>query len=570
MADGSDAMLALLARTQADFAGQAARSEAPETQAGEVVPERLEVLRDLQYTVGAEPVAAQERLLAEALEVPEFRDVLRRPDQRRATPDAIGVDALYELLSDLLSLDGGPDARRAFSRRPEPGELSPWSRLVKARLRRLGLLIDPVPMQPWGRDDDTALAYLAMLIRGDEDTPGPERRDLWQVAHEVPGAQAAEWIGISGDAALMLDMLRSSPKWRDRWFVARNGGDSQLAGQDWDRLSIEPDGSFHPPRLWRIRPRNPRALDPEAQLKDMGNGLGIRLIKIRLWQLGYYDGDLTGTHFGTGTRQLFISLGDADELPDAHGHLEHFLAGLGETVFAINPHWLHFRMIRSIDAAREAGAEVPDTALYETLAANRITRQDADALRAETAALRASQQDKQPPRIFRTPLRMMRLAYHAVRRRLSRLGRRISELTAPLRNLLLAPVAGFRRLAERLHSALRQFTHFVIGQPVGVGQLDKGRISAISARFCLDRDAEVIALGATEHRAALLPAYRAHLTALSDSLALGLRLGVTVIAVVTAPHLGFLALVKLAFQLLGILRDAVAARTGQPLVRRAG
>jgi len=572
-------METLIKRAQERYAEEAeAASPGPVPQ---VAPDRLEVLRDLQYLIdgSTDPAAAERRLFSEALETPEFRETLGRPNSaKHGEWDEIGAEALYEMLAELLSFDGGPQARAVFCRRPENGERSVWSRVVKARFRRLGIDHGSAPEQPWDDEDNDALRWLAQLIIGTEKHAGELlRTDEWDVM--VPSDYSSpdedDWIAISGDGRMMLDMLRTNPTWRDRWFVARSAVDTRLQPVNPNKLEITTKGEFRK-RRGLFADHNPRAMRPDLQITDDGNRLGVRLIKIRLWQLGYYEGDLATNTFSGDVLGLFDSLREADELEiDEKSSGQQvprnlFLAKFTDTSFAINPHYLHYKILKRIDVAIEDQAEIPDEEMYANIALARLSEADTNDLRTANQSLSQRQQRSQPPRLFRTPLRMIRLAYRAVQRGLDRAGLAIRELVAPLRNLVLAPVAAFRRLATALTAAMRQFAHFIAGVPVGSGALpgETGRLSAVLTRFSGDRDAETAVIGDPADWPKLMEEHRDTIRSLTNSLKIGLKLCVTVVNLLVSPF-GFLKLVPLAFSLLGVIRRAISLRTGQPALPTA-
>ncbi|WP_298854892.1 hypothetical protein [uncultured Ruegeria sp.] len=572
---GQQAMLRLLRATQQQYETRA--DEIQEEPTEDSLPEdRREVLEDLQFlTPGADSDTAAERhLLRDAIATPEFAQMLRRPGMPELEePDEVGIEALYQALSELLSMEGARAHLAGFKRRPERGERSLWSRVVKARLRRIAVEPVPVPSQPWSEGDELCLRRLAALVTGPGLPPAGTalRSDEWRSETPVhyPGLDSDAWVAISGDLRLLLDMLRKNAKWRDRCFIARSQDDLKLQPVRARKLHIDLDGRL---RRKRFSPNNPRAMEAADQVNQPDNRLGVRLIKLRMWQLGYYQGDLSTSLFAEGARRLFLELGDARQIADRKGHLITFLGGVGDTMIAINPHWLSFEILRKLDRGADPHADEAEIEKFaeEAIMVNSFSAEQEPDLRAQSRSILRRRRIAEGPPRFKTPLRMLRQAFYAVGRGFRGLGRAIRDLVAPLRNLLLVPLTAFRKLARAMSRSILQFKRFLFGQPFGEyslpGPTSSGEsvpITAVYSQYSLSRSAETYVIGRPEVTLPLIKIHKIKIARMLNALGLGLEIGMAVINFVL-PTSRFINVIKLTFRLLGILRRRIVERMGRP------
>ena len=527
-----------------------------------------QVLLDLGYltdVAGTDaPVEALAAFLAEMARTPEFAGFSRAraalesgailaagPDDV-AEEDALAAEALLEHVSDLLSLDVGGAARLQLSRRPAPGEVSVWSRVVQARLERLGVAESGVGV-PYGPDDDFALTRLAVAAS-----------DPGVAAQHMEAGAGDHWIGLSGDAAELLALVRR----RDRggWLVARATGFGDAPRADPGTLRIDATGRFAGgtagPNAGLGRslrtPHRPRFATPAEALADEGNRLGLRLVQIRLWQLGYYAGRVDGL-YGPKTRAALL---EAVETFCGHGAFGAAVRHFGDGRIAVNMHFLDEQVFAPATEARdEQTPEAVDEAVAEAGAALAERTDEREAVEEARKGLFERIRDG-TRRVFATARRLVSSAVAAVRRGIDKVAEAVSRAVAPIRNLLAAAAAAAASAARRVRRAITLFAHFIFGVPLG----RRSGGAAMITLFRPDRDAEVFAIGPIDRR--LIAAQRRTVDRLTQALRLGLRIGGLALeaAVAISSPYGW---VRLALRILGLLRSAIADRIRRARFRAA-
>ncbi len=117
------------------------------------------------------------------------------------------AEALLDHLSDLLSLDRATSETAARSDRPIAGKTDLWSRIVKARLERLGVGVTHHDA-PWQAGDDAALRTLARALAPEAFRPWI---DIWNTA-EAQGQPVTHSLQqgpqLNASGADYADLLR--------------------------------------------------------------------------------------------------------------------------------------------------------------------------------------------------------------------------------------------------------------------------------------------------------------------------------------------------------------------------
>lgn len=536
-----------------------------------------EVLFDLGYLAAFEDplAAALGQLVAEGADNPALSalsgglEALSEHVQRgvldpRDDFDAIG--ALLEALASLLALEGLPGSGEQPTGRPGMGELSLWSRVVQARLDRLGLLLHSGVGAPWGREDELALCRLvhAFSFRsGAEVTP----EDVF-----APGG--TDWIQLSGNAAALIKELRA----RDPggYLVAKSNTLPGLRDTFSSLLKIGTDGLFTSAPLIRVAPaiardgRSPRPSggiarpmfdDPEQASRDLGNKLGLRLVQIRLWQRGHCGGSLTDRF----DERVYEAIVEAMEIygDDSVGlGLPDVLRKLGDGLVAVNIHGLDQIVFQA--EIPDATLDEADVDIAEDLSSIVHARAPAEprigAEIEETPELREDAANARPGffgairRGFRTVGRVMRSVATAVRRGVARMLTVVDRLLSPIRDAIALALDQIRRVRRLLYDALQSWRIFLFGRPLVIGRPDLGYVAV---RFSLDRDAQILNLNDPTQE--VLKAFKVKSARVFRMMSLTLQVGAFVLTSIRLLAT-WRGRVRLVFFMLGKLRRVIRRR----------
>ena len=521
----------------------------------------------------------------------------------------LAIDALLDTLAALLSLDTGQLPLAPDGGRPARGDTLVWSRIVQARLDRLGLLLHTGVGKPWGPEDEQALLRLLRMIArprvlnadGQDITPAPPNdgiaRDIppfpWgdndvagfnrlQSLLSAPATPESDreiavalraLIRLSGDADQMIDRMRD----RDPggYLVARSSAFPGNRDAFPDRLRVGADGYFVNAPLISFagalgrhagsrrptgRLARPLFPDPDEAADHPSNRFALRLVQIKLWQRGHYD-DAIDAVVGPNTIAAITEAVEIYGGESVGSVLPDVLRRLGDGRLAINLHGLDV-LVFSADRVAEAAEGAADTVAE---AASDIVRR-----RAPTDPLEAADRADAPDlredvrtarrgflgrlrngtrRVFRTAGRIMRSVSVAVRRGLSNLRIAVDRMLSPIRHALVLAIDQIGKVRALLRLALWSWRTFIFGKPLVIGTEEAG---FVAAKFSIDHDARVFLMNDPSEE--VQEAFRKRFHQLHRALQVSLHAGAFVasVAVSLATWRGR---IRLIFRLVALLRN---------------
>lgn len=416
---------------------------------------------------------AFEEFCKELLQTPEFQrfhDTLlsRGQANEAATPASfVAQDALLESLSDFLSLDTGDTAP---DRIPRIGEVSVWSRIVQARLDRLGIFSGNAG-DPYGQTTEEALKGLLRCIA------------VQPILGAVLPVQPF-MITRSGRADELLRFLEC-PEPESGWYefaVYEAPADHRPQEASFSSLSVNSNGKFVDRGVSRDVRFNDRAFRDRVSLSQRCNSarnkLSLRLVQIKLWQAGFYTGRLD-TAYGPRTLDALL------------GAIEHFgfqresvILSFGRGYFALNLRFLSQKLFPNF--LSDADPDANEGIIKETVQAIEDVRQ-------------ISSQPAPPQPSVEERSRGWRLNFRPIgrlfRRVVSAVARGVRAGVDSVRNAIVQPIADAVRLAvdsarravQAIAVSARQFLQFVLGLPVSTPRENEGEPKIVSV-FQLDRD----------------------------------------------------------------------------------
>lgn len=477
--------------------------------------------------------------------------------------DLLAVDALLEVLAAVLSFEVRNGAERFAPVVPDRGSVSVWSRIVQARLDRLGLLMHTGVGHPWGEEDETALLRLSRLAA---DPMAPLS------AFGLSAAEQSEQIALSGDADALIARLRH----RDPggFLVAKSSAFPGRRDAFYNRLKVGTDGYFSSAPLISFAPAlrrlgsgaetrheiaQPLHADAESALADASNRLGLRLVQIKLWQQGYYE-DAIDAVFGPNTVSAIL------EAVEIHGNetlgetLPDVMRRLGDGQIAITLHGLD-RLVFAAEMRRAFTPEVAEVAasVAETITERRAPANPEDAPGAtEMPELRRDARDpkmgflgrirNRVGRVFKTTGRILRAGLNVIRRGVANMVGVVDRMLAPVRDLMSLAFEDLDKVRYLLRWTAQTWRTFLLGRPLAVGSEAEG---FATVQFSIDRDARLLFLNRPSD--AVLAAFREATNRVFRIMGLTFKALATVLRVMTLIWT-WPGRVRLVFELLGLLQ----------------
>lgn len=535
------------------------------------------VLLDLAYlfTPDTPFYTALGQFVAEAVVDPAFArferaiDALTNIAERqgaRSDDDLFAVDALLEVLASVLSFETQNGAEHFIPVCPSSGDVSVWSRIVQARLDRLGLLMHTGVGHPWGEEDEAALMRLSRSLR----MPGAPLS-----AFDLSEAEKRAFIDLSGNADALIEQVRQ----RDPggFLVAASAAFPGRRDAFYNRLKIRTDGYFSSAPLISFAPALRRVGHLEntrheiavplhetadSAARDEANTLGLRLVQIKLWQRGYYE-DLIDAQIGPNTVsaiseavEIYGEQTMGDVLPDV-------LRRLGDGKIAISLHGLH-TLVFSAEVAEAFTPEVAEAAAQaaETITARRAPADLEDIENAGLAPnLRADARDPERGflgrirsgvgRVFKTTGRVLRSGLNIIRRGVTKMVVVVDRMLSPLRDLMGLAFEDVDKVRFLLRWVLMTWRAFLLGKPLAIGTEGNG---FVTVQFSLDRDARLLFINNPSD--AVLSAFRGAANKLFRIMRLTFNT-VAAILKVAVSLITWPGRVRLVFEVLGLIQNWV-------------
>lgn len=479
--------------------------------------------------------------LQEAQNDPAFREysaALRALSDIAARGDAdpgddlFAVDTLLEALSDSLNFSVGNSEVEIANRVPGMGEVSVWSRIVQSRQNRLGTLIDTAVGHPWGEEELLSLHRLNRLLGGP--------------LGSVSTTKVEELVHLCGNADAMIARLRA----RDSggFLVAKSGSFPGRRDTFYRRLRVGTDSYFSAAPLINLSPAlrrvkidgklthriaKPIHSDSETACVDPSNKLGLRLVQIKLWQLGYYD-DSIDAIFGPNTISALL---EALEIYGGATLSEvrlDVIRRLGGGKIAINLHGLD-KLIFS--ASNESVLSTEEKVEFVAQATIQIVEQRAPEAPSSTASfldappLRVDAREGFLMRIgrrvrglFRTAGQALRSLAAAVKRGVQNMVVAVDRMLSPVRSALRAAFSQIDKVWSLLALVFRAWRTFFFKSPLTIGDQEEG---FVTVQFSMDQDVRVLLINDPSDR--VLEAYRKVTMRLYRMIRLSLHAAVTTI-----------------------------------------
>ena len=390
------------------------------------------------------------------------------------------------LLTGLISLDG--DLVLPFT--PRPGEQNLVTRIIHYRLKILGLY-EFNPGNPYDRRTEEALTTLVEILR-----PSPLGR-----SSGLFDRLAGNEINVLGDVELLARIYQDKFNIRPLFFRGAYL-EERPDYAAYDELYVY-DGKFeeldwfeklHARARYDLAKRDIGERGPLAgMVYDFQNEFGLRLVQIKLWMYGYYDGFLDGL-FGEKSQ---VALRQALETENLD--IDDALRTLDGGFEAINLSFLNQDLFSLYELSSG-----------ETLELTRVLERES------TYLLQESEEDSyllKIRRVFRDTWedtkRIFRGAYRGLKSTLLTalrvLQRGYAWLARWLGNLGAGIVSFFNAIFSRLRESLRlvvrsakAFFNFVLGRPFQTLD-DTGRLVGVS-RFSLDADVITLLSSEVESR----------------------------------------------------------------------
>ena len=408
------------------------------------------------------------------------------PDE--AAPVEAGAFELRRL-SELTSLEG----EFVFPRPPERGERSVYTRVLHHRLRLLGLYGGDAAA-PFSEATEYALRALGFALGieyGAPDVPRNVGKD---------GSERALYDLIGDARALTKRFLlvnESQPLvYRDP--TSREDGKYRYAS-----LKIIEGRFEHDSLVYRVIQRYMSKKEPEKdeydyeddeeeelsgaleRLNNRYNRLGLRLLQLRLWMLGFYEGLLDGWNAGAA-----LALQEALEFAELDDE-KNVLVGVEDGCTAVNPDYVWELLFERLETARDPAAYEEALSLEaDALDAKTLTEREGE-FRDAAGMLKARRRNG---RAYYGERTLLHSAIMALRRGFSWLGKKalalLRKLAAPVVNLVRYVYRKAREGLLLAKQSLARFFHFIRGRPVYTMHLDpKGeRVLSAWTKFYLDAD----------------------------------------------------------------------------------
>jgi peptidoglycan hydrolase-like protein with peptidoglycan-binding domain len=487
------------------------------------------------------------RLRKEAQSTPEFKNFVQLSDSDRYSHlsndigDIIANDALLEYLSILISLDGTMTPDRV----PLPNEVSLWSRVIQARLEKLGLFDGNVG-DPYGKDTERSLIMLARYISRTDFMSGLMVMPVepFMITRAENADRLIELLSLSDQKGFLVffdpfhDQSETIVSWPrshfGEWLVAKNHMSRRRRYCPSNTLFRE-DFPIHGDR------------SPEHIFSDGPNRLGLRLIQIKMAQLGFYDGFIDG-HFSEESRNalynLVYSFGyDAQNIvvPLDSGYFYIDLRYLAQNIFSAG----RADVASNPDELRELRTEAED-------AVSRLVR--LPTLAATEGGL--------PNFLVRTgklmlPMRrIVQTAISALACGLKRIPRVIERGLGPLVAVFHTVTEGARKAFRLVTLSARPWMHFAIGVPVVTYATDHSEEISIVTHFGVDRDTIVFVHAGTTTQE--LIRHCKDIRVLLRDLTTSLRIATRIASVPLKFSAGPFAWVQIAFDFAAFFRRLLA------------
>ncbi len=451
--------------------------------------------------------------------------------------DLFAVDALLEALVESLSFAVGTSDVEIAGRLPNMGEISVWSRIVQARQDRLGTLLNTAVGCPWSEEDLLSLRRLNRLLGGQLDA--------------VFTTNMEELVHLCGNADAMIARLRA----RDPggFLVAKSGSFPGPRDTFYRRLRVGTDSYFSAAPLINLSPALQRVRidgelthriakpihgDGESAWVDPSNKLGLRLVQIKLWQLGFYDDSIDGI-FGPNTisallEALEIYGGAALSVVRldfirrlGNGQVAINLHGLDKLVFSASKEWVPSAEEKAGFVA-QAGAQIVEKKALEAPSSSAFFL-EAPTLRVDARKEFLSRVGHRARGLFRSAGQALRSLVPAVKRGLQNMVLAVDRVLGPVRSALRAAFSQIDKVRSFLALAIRTWRTFFLKAPLTIGDQEEG---FVSVQFSLDQDVRVLLFNDPSDR--ILDAYRKGTGRLYRTMRLSLNAGITIIKLLGA------------------------------------